>query len=221
MALRGLRMAFASETDEGCRVSASRVKWLTGNDELTGRNPHDKYEVSFKPTHTLFLLTNNRPHAPAEDFAFWQRVILIPFGLSFVTGEPSKANERKADQELAGKLKAEAPGILPWLVTGCIRWKKYGLNPPQKVMAAKADYQLDEDNIAAFIDHCCIQGEDFWTGASILYEKFEAWWKKYVSNFPMKQKKFGSSMRKKFRSEKVGGVYRYYGIGLIDDNFQD
>jgi len=89
MALRGLRLAFASETDEGCRVSPSRVKWLTGNDSLTGRNPHDKYEVSFKPTHTLFLLTNHKPHAPADDFAFWQRVLMIPFNISFVDNKPT------------------------------------------------------------------------------------------------------------------------------------
>ena len=56
----------------------SRVKWLTGNDTITGRNPHDRYEVSFKPSHTLFLLTNHKPHAPADDFAFWERMILFP-----------------------------------------------------------------------------------------------------------------------------------------------
>ncbi|MBU4317796.1 MAG: DNA primase [Proteobacteria bacterium] len=120
MALRGRRMAFASETDEGCRVSSARVKWLTGNDMLTGRNPHDKYEISFKPTHTLFLLTNSRPHAPAEDFAFWQRMILIPFGLSYVDYEPEKDNERRADPDLPEKLKQEASGILAWLVRGCL-----------------------------------------------------------------------------------------------------
>lgn len=221
MALRGLRMAFASETDEGCRISSARVKWLTGNDKLTGRNPHDKYEVSFKPSHTLFLLTNNRPHAPAEDFAFWQRMILIPFNLSYVDYEPEKENERRADPELAEKLKKESSGILAWLVRGCLLYQKHGLNPPPKVKQAIAGYRLDEDNIAAFIDVCCYQDDDASEGATPLYERFERWWKKYVSNFPMKQKKFGNLMRKKFRCEKIGGVYRYYGIGLLEDDEQD
>jgi putative DNA primase/helicase len=199
------------------------VKWLTGNDELTGRNPHDKYEVSFKPTHTLFLLTNNKPHAPAEDFAFWQRVLLIPFNLSFVTREPEQEHERRADIYLADKLKEESSGILAWLVRGCLEWQEQkGLHPPQKVKAATADYKMDEDNIAAFVDTCCITGGiDIWSGATALYEAFEAWWKKYVSNFPMKQKKFGALMRKKFTSEKVGGVYRYYGVALTEENQDD
>jgi putative DNA primase/helicase len=175
--------------------------------------------VSFKPTHTLFLLTNNKPHAPAEDFAFWQRVLLIPFNLSFVNGDPEHEHERKADLDLADKLKSEASGILAWLIRGCLLWQMMGgLHPPQRVKAATASYKMDEDNIAAFIDHCCVVGgSEIWTGATTLYEAFESWWKKYVSNFPMKQKKFGALLRKKFHSEKVGGVYRYYGVELMDD----
>src|SRR4030042_2075494 len=59
--LKGLRMAFAAETEEGQRFSASRVKWLTGGDQLVGRNLNEKRQVRFDPTHTIFLLTNNKP----------------------------------------------------------------------------------------------------------------------------------------------------------------
>jgi putative DNA primase/helicase len=219
MALRGLRVAFASETDEGCRVSAGRVKWMTGADELTGRSPHDKYEVTWTPTHSLFLMTNHKPSAPADDFAFWQRMLLVPFRLSFVRRQPRCDNERKADPDLEARLMDEAPGILAWLVRGCLQWQQIGLRPPPKVLEANQQYQADEDNVGAFIDYCCIVDQDndsLFTGATALHEAFEVWWKKFVSNFPMKQKKFGQAMRKRFRSEKVGGVYRYYGIGLID-----
>jgi phage/plasmid-associated DNA primase len=45
----------------------------------------------------------------------WERVLLIPFNLSFVNEpDPLKPNERKADLHLLEKLKAEAPGILAW-----------------------------------------------------------------------------------------------------------
>lgn len=213
MALRGLRVAFASETDEGCRVSASRVKWMTGGDELTGRNPHDKYEVTWTPTHSLFLMTNYRPSAPADDFAFWQRMHLVPFKLSFVKREPSKKNERKADPDLENRLMAEASGILAWLVRGCLRWQQIGLAPPPQVMEANKEYQENEDNVGAFIDYCCFvdkDREDLKTGATVLYEAFEAWWIKFVSRYPLKQKKFGQAMRKKgFASQKIGGIYNY------------
>ena len=48
MSLRGLRIAFASETDEGQRFSPARVKWFSGGETLTGRYPHDKRNVTFR-----------------------------------------------------------------------------------------------------------------------------------------------------------------------------
>ena len=98
MSLRGLRIAFASETDEGQRFSPARVKWFSGGETLTGRYPHDKRNVSFAPTHLLALLTNHKPHAPASDFAFWERLLLVDFPLSFVDRKPQNENERPMDK---------------------------------------------------------------------------------------------------------------------------
>jgi len=216
MALRGLRMAFASETDDGCRVSPSRVKWLTGKDKLTGRNPHDKYEVQFSPTHTLFLLTNHKPHAPADDFAFWERVLLIPFKLSFVNRRPRNDFERVADPLLASKLLPEYPGILAWMVRGCLEYQQRGLAPPPVVKEAVEEYQRDEDILADFVDECCIVGEQYQVGATALYDVFERWWKKNVSKNVPKQKRFGSLMGRRFQRKK-DGVYKYLGIGLLEN----
>ena len=216
MALRGLLMGFASETDDGCRVSPSRVKWLTGKDKLTGRNPHDKYEIQFTPTHTLFLLTNHKPHAPADDFAFWERVLLIPFRLSFVNRRPRNDTERVADPLLASKLIPEYPGILAWMVRGCLQYLQRGLDPPPVVKEAVEEYQRDEDILADFVDECCIVGEGYKVGATALYDIFERWWKKNVSKNAPKQKRFGSLMGRRFERIK-DGVYKYQGIGLLEN----
>ena len=216
MALRGLRMAFASETDDGCRVSPSRVKWLTGKDKLTGRNPHDKYEVQFSPTHTLFLLTNHKPHAPADDFAFWERVVLIPFRLSFVDRRPKNESERVADPLLASKLIPEYPGILAWMVRGCLEYQQRGLDPPPVVKEAVEEYQRDEDILADFVDECCVVGEGYQVGATALYDIFERWWKKNVSKNAPKQKRFGTIMGRRFERKK-DNVYKYLGIGLLEN----
>jgi putative DNA primase/helicase len=216
MSLRGLRMAFASETDDGCKISPSRVKWLTGNDTITGRNPHDKHPVQFKPSHTLFLLTNHKPHAPAEDFAFWERIVLFPFDLSFVDREPRNENECRADPNLARKLEDELPGILAWMVRGCLSWQVQGVAPPAAVKDAVKDYQRKEDSIADFIDECCIVGEEFSVGATAVFQAFEDWWKVNVSNFVPKQKRFGGWFSKRFEKRKEGTV-KYFGVGLLAD----
>jgi len=220
MTLRGLRMAFASETDDGCKISPSRVKWLTGNDTITGRNPHDKYEVQFPPSHTLFLLTNHKPHAPADDFAFWERMKLIPFELSFVDRPPENDTERRADPALGRKLEQELPGILAWMVRGCLEWQQIGLDPPAIVKAAVEEYQRDEDSVGDFIEECCITGPDYAVTAAALYDRFEEWWKENVSNRIPKKKRFGQWIGKRFERVKSGGI-RYHGIGLLESDTGD
>ena len=215
MSLRGVRLAFGSETDDGRRISPSRVKWLTGGDSLVGRNPNDKYEVNFLPTHKLVLLTNHKPGAPADDYAFWERCLLVTFGLSYVFREPNADYERRADKDLKEKLRAESSGILAWLVEGFLLWKRDGLNPPPSVTEATAEYRRGEDTMGDFIDECCEVGTALHVEATDLYKAFTEWWEENaISKFPMVQKKFGRIMKEKFESRKVGGKYRYYGIRI-------
>jgi len=213
MALRGLRIAFASENDEGRRFSPSRVKWLSGGDTLVGRSPHDRYETHFTPTHTLILLTNHKPHAPADDFAFWERVHLIPFDLSFVNRKPVADNERPADKHLPEKLRAEASGILAWMVRGCLAWQDKGLDPPRIVRDATADYRREEDILGDFIDECCFLDPSAEIQSSKLYTAFCDWWEQNVSKKTLSQKKFGKMMTKRFKREKKG-TYKYFGLDL-------
>ncbi len=213
MSLRGLRLAFAAETDEGCRISTSRVKWLTGDDTLVGRNPHDKYNSTFPATHSLFLLTNNRPHAPADDFAFWERLYLIPFELSFVNREPQGQNERRQDRTLKTKFRQEAPGILAWIVRGCLQYQKLGLAPPPKVKDAVAEYRRDEDLLADWIEERCIMGENYETSSTVLYADFEEWYQANVGKKVPSQRAFGRMLAKKFEKSKKGTI-SYRGIAL-------
>jgi len=218
MALRGLRMAFASETDDGCKISPSRVKWLTGNDTITGRNPHDKYEAHFKPSHTLFLLTNHKPHAPADDFAFWERMVLFPFELSFVDRAPKTENEFRSDPQLGKKLEAILPNILAWMVKGCLEWQQDGrLKRPTVIKEAVNEYQRDEDSVGDFIEQCCVVGSDFKVKSADVYSVFEAWWQENVSKRVPLKKRFGQWFGKRFERVKKGTIW-YHGVGLLQDD---
>jgi len=217
MSLRGLRIAFASETEQGRRFSLDRVKWLTGGDTLKGRYPYDKYETEFRPTHTLFLMTNSKPDVSNDDFAFWERVHLIPFELSFVLREPEKFNERPADKHLGEKLLKEGSGILAWSVRGFLEYQqKGGLVPPPVVIDATKEYRRDEDQLGHFLNECCIIDPGKEATAKELYDRFRAWWGINVSRKVLSQKKFGNMMGDKFRRSK-SGTYRYFGLTLNPD----
>lgn len=219
MSLRGLRIAFASETDEGQRFSPARVKWFSGGETLTGRYPHDKRNVSFAPTHLLALLTNHKPHAPASDFAFWERLLLVDFPLSFVDRKPQNENERPMDKGLKDRLLQELPGIAAWLVRGCLEWQRVGIAPPAKVREATSEYRRDEDLLADFVDECCdLQQEgqpEIRSKASDLYDAFCAWFKRNVSaKKSISQKAFGKMMLERFQRERKGGTYYYFGVSV-------
>lgn len=217
MTLRGLRMAFASETDEGHRFSTSKVKWLTGKDELVGRSPHDKYLTRFIPSHKLFLMTNTQPSAPANDRSFWERLHLIPFNISFVNRDPQEPHERRAILNLDMKLREEASGILAWLVRGCLLWQKHGLKPPRKVTEATEQYRRNEDLIADFIDECCIREPGVKTPASELYQRFVRWYHDNVGKKEPSGTWFGKLMGQKYEKNKSEGRVVYHGIGLPSD----
>jgi putative DNA primase/helicase len=215
MGLRGLRVAFASETDENRKFSPARVKWLTGGDTLVGRHPHDKYEIRFAPTHTLILLTNHKPSAPDTDFAFWERVRLVPFKLAFVDREPSAANERRARKGIVDELKAEASGILAWLVRGCLAYQDRGLDPPLAVKEATADWQKAENEILDFVEDYCRRDDMAKVQATVLYENFNRWFKANRSPKGVSQSMFGRIMGKRFGKKKELGVVHYVGVELV------
>ena len=217
MALRGARMAIGSETDSGAHISTSKVKLFTGDDTLRARNPHDKYETEFRPTHLLFLATNNLPHAPAEDYAFWQRMLVFPFENSFVDREPAESYERRADPFLKEKLKAEYPGILAWMVRGNLIWQNQGIDPPAVVKASVDEYRRSEDILGEFIETCCVVGEGFSINATRIYQAFEQWWGANVSKKVPKQRSFGAWFGKRFEKKKEGTM-RYYGVALLENS---
>jgi putative DNA primase/helicase len=212
MALRGKRIVWASETDEGRKLNAGKVKWLSGGDTLVGRVPYGKREVPFKPSHLLFLLTNFKPRVKASDFALWNRIHLIPFKFSFVD-DPKEPHHRKIDPNLMEDLKKEAPGILAWLVQGFREWKEKGLRPPAAVMQAVEQYKEEEDVVGLFIGDCCVIAAGAKAKGQELYDAYKSWCER-EGRKPMWQVKFGEQLKSRFVWKKEG-VIVYYGIGLL------
>jgi putative DNA primase/helicase len=214
MYLRGKLLVWSSETEEGRHLSTSRLKWLTGGDTLTGRVTHGKRQVKFRPTHTLFLLTNHKPHAPANDFALWSRIILIPFTQAFID-EPTRENEHKADPGLLDKLKGEASGILAWLVSGCLEYQKTGLKPSETVKKATEAYRKDEDLVNLFLNEKCEFAPHYRVKSGELYAAYRTWAQTNGVEV-LNLTRFGKDMKNRFDSVKDGHKY-YLGVKLLGD----
>ena len=139
------RLAVASETEQRVSLDEASIKNLTGNDRMSVRGMHQN-PWEFDPTHTLWLCTNFLPEITGRDTGIWRRIKVVPWLQTF-TGKDS-------DKKLDEKLRAEAPGILRWLVQGCLDWQKHGLEEPEAVKRASLDYRDAEDVFTAFVKEC-------------------------------------------------------------------
>jgi putative DNA primase/helicase len=136
----------------------------------------------FDPTHKLLLMTNHKPRlARGGDPATWGRLKLVPFAVRF--WDPDKPAEPgedrpahlKADKRLKEKLRAERPGILAWLVRGCLEWQAEGLEVPRRVSEATATYRAEQDHLGVFIAEACEVGAGFKTEGRLLYAVYKGW----------------------------------------------
>jgi putative DNA primase/helicase len=216
-ALEFRRFITSSETNDNTRLNEARVKAISGCDPITARYLHQEY-FTFWPHLKLWLFVNHRPKVVDDSFGFWRRVRLIPFNRQF-TGEAD-------DRQLAAKLRAEAPGILAWLVRGCLEWQRRGLEPvPECVRAATQEYRVESDILAGFISDKCIENPKAVIKASELYAAYKEW----AEGEGMRDREvltstaFGRRMRERYQKERKGGTVNYHGISLpgqLQDSFE-
>jgi putative DNA primase/helicase len=164
--LRGARLVTATETEEGRRWAESRIKTLTGGDAISARFMRQDF-FEYTPAFKLFITGNHKPGLRSVDEAIRRRLHLIPFA---VTIPPEKR-----DQQLGEKLKKEYPGILAWMIEGCLRWQAMGLQPPKAVVDATAAYLAAEDAITAWIDEKCERDPSAWESSSNLFASWKFW----------------------------------------------
>ncbi len=166
--LFGIRLVVCVASHEGARLDEALVKELTGGDRIAARRMREDW-WEFNPTHKAILVTNHKPEIRGTDHAMWRRIRLMPFAVTFPEG--------RQDKTLGEKLRAEAKGILAWLVAGCVEWQARGLGTPEAVMAATNEYRTEEDRLAVFINQQCVTGNDYRIKVSALYAAYQAWCK--------------------------------------------
>jgi putative DNA primase/helicase len=208
--LRGARLVSAIETEEGKRWDEAKIKALTGGDRITARFMRQDF-FEYTPRFKLMIAGNHRPAIRSVDEAIRRRMNLIPFMVTIPREE--------RDPELSHKLKAEWPGILAWMIAGCLAWQRDGLQPPQAVTAATEDYLEAEDAVRVWIDECCETGPNQSDSAANLWAGWKAWAERageYVGN----KRKFSRKLEEKgFPREKgTGGRRRYVGLRFLGDS---
>lgn len=215
--LKGKRVVFASETEKNQKFANGLVKKWSGGDEMSGRGMNENFITRFDPTHTLFMICNNLPTAPADDDAFWSRIRVFNFPYSYQQKERCKeAYHRVADPGLEKYvLEHEAPGVIAWLI-GCYKmYQRDGLKLSPNVIKWSQEYRDREDIIQDFIDACCIVDKDDpstsnRTKTKDIYNRYKAWHEGNDTLRCLGQKDFSGIMQLKgFERIKSSGIWHY------------
>lgn len=186
--LLGKRIIVGAETNKGQKIDESAIKSLTGEDRINCR-PLFKGEIVFKPTHTLFLHTNHIPAGLTRDFALVQRLLKVEFPFMYVDDVEAEAKRyparahlfRKKDPLLKDRLRKIKPGILRWLVEGCLEWQQIGLAPPPCILSGVDELARAEDYVGQFMEDCLIHhpepgNEGIRISCTRMYDAFKWWW---------------------------------------------
>lgn len=140
MQLEHARLGILGDTGEGAVIDDGMIKQLTGiTDKISAREIYGK-QREFVPKFVPFINTNFTISMNLSDKAMYERLVLIPFSLSFVDN-PRKDFERQNDPLLAEKFKRNKEGILNWLIKASIFYNENpNLPVPQKLLYAKDNY---------------------------------------------------------------------------------
>jgi phage/plasmid-associated DNA primase len=149
-----------------------------------------------------------------DSYGFWRRVRLIPFTQVF--------KYKADDKELLGKLIAEAPGILAWMIEGCLHWQKEGLEPtPECILAATKEYEAESDPLADFIQDECVIAPQGSVLSSNLYKNYRSWCatQGMVDREILTSNAFGRKMGQKFKKSHERDGAHYVGLAIKCDGF--
>jgi putative DNA primase/helicase len=197
--LFGRRLMIGNETQEGARMNEGTIKDITGGDTLRGCRKYE-HGFSFKSTAKLWLAGNHKPAIRGTDDGIWRRVRLIPFTRQF--------GPEDRDENLRGKLLEELPGILNWLVQGCLLWQREGLTAPEAVRAAVDEYRSEEDTLADFIEERTRQDAMGTIPHSNLFEAYRHWATENGNRYLLSRKLLAKRLRERgWQSARTGKAF--------------
>lgn len=201
--LRGARAAFASEPEQSVKFSEAMIKQLTGGQPITARELNKGF-FEYLPEFKLYLDLNTKPVVQGMDHGIWRRMILVPWLVTIP--------KEDRDPLLLEKLKAEASGVLNWMLDGFRHWRDKGLVTPKAVVDATESYKTESDKIGGFIDAAIERDPKAKEQASVLFDAYKRWCRANAV-FEVGQTLFGRRMSEEFEKSK-SGVQFYIGVRL-------
>ena len=209
--LTNKRVVIASELQEGQVFNEPLLKVLSAGETLPVRFMYQE-EFMLKPKFKLWIMTNKKPKVKGNDHGIWRRWRMIPFKYKFTEKE-------KDPNFYEEKLKSELEGILLWAITGYQMWKEQGFEAPEEVKEAVEDYKMDMDQVARFIEDCCVTGEKQECTGREMYDEYVNWCINEGEQYKMTNHKLARDLKEKGFINKRRTSGKYW-VGISIDSYK-
>jgi P4 family phage/plasmid primase-like protien len=178
MTFRGARLALIEETPEARHLDSKRLKTLAGTEQITARLIAQN-NVSWEPTHSLFVTSNFKPRVDESDHGTWRRLALVVFPYRYGGNRP---NDPPKDATLRPRVRDGLDGqheaVLAWLIEGSKKWAAAGeiLPPaPSSVVADTKEWRQGSDLLTRFLDEVAEQDPSRAVLSREFYDVFADW----------------------------------------------
>lgn len=144
--LRGARIAVIDETPEVADLNVPRIKAMLGAEYITARQIR-RDNMTWKATHSLFVMTNYRPRVHETDHGTWRRLALVRFTKKF----PRDSQFRAAIARGSG---GRREAVLAWVIEGARQWyaqDRVMPDLPEQVQADTDAWREESDLVLAFV----------------------------------------------------------------------
>ncbi len=215
--LPGRRIATSVETADSARLDVKRIKALTGGESSYAARDLYKPTFEFTPVAKVLLATNSLPTIRDESDATWQRLNVVRFPHTFRSTDLE-------DKDLPEKLRAEAEGVLAWMVAGAREWWRRrssgstGLEPPDSVLLEVGAWKLANDRLEEWYASECTRAGGVRGYIGDLRQSYYAWTKRtgVADADRLNEREFGRRIQKDFPSKQRDkrGIY-HEGIALV------
>lgn len=167
---------------------AGIFKMLTSGDPITAER---KYEAPFSFTSfcRLIFSCNELPKSLDKGYAYYRRLIILPFKTCFT--------EDVQDKSLKSKLLNELDGILYWSLLGLHRlFSNQRFSASETANDLLDSYKLSNDNIIQFTAEACVFGDGYMTDKRTLYTAYKEFCDGN-SLRPVSQRRFNAALLEK------------------------
>ncbi len=209
------RYVSIDETNRGERIDEAKMKSLSGGGTLTGRDLYEK-RVTWEPTHTLTLLTNDGPKVSGDDKASWRRIVVIPFNVRIP--DPNPKDDQAANVGLSAQLEDDADAVLSFLLRGYRNYLDEGLaDMPSQVRQKTTEYYEANDGLLQFRRDCCVESSELKISNPDLIAAYRVWCSNEGNERPYGARAFGKYMDNSGFKRDTGGAKLRTGLALNPD----